>query len=104
MSDPVEQRPLERPVMRDCWGGCGAHTECHPDTGYCPPCQTFHEECLASWDNQRKGQRSGQQINHSCEPPYALVLATSAGDIDELAGFLSESDWQDALHPNEGCR
>jgi len=82
---------------RECWSGCGAITECNPITGYCDSCQKFHEKCLRESIKPRATQTT---INYSSADSHNRVAIHAAhiGDLD-----FTEADWQDVLHPNEGC-
>lgn len=88
---------VERVVRRECWSGCGEIAECHPKTGYCAPCQKFHEKCLRESIKPRARQVT---VNYNSMDRQARV-GIQVGHVSELD--FTEVDWQEALHPNEGC-
>jgi hypothetical protein len=102
----AEINPIPRLM---CWG-CGR--ECsgtrNAKTKYCPECQLIHEDVLTLREKRLSDMAAAAMATPAqCRLTERLKRTRAgigSGYDSSMCEFFSESDWQDALSPNEGDR
>lgn len=98
-----EQRAEKFAAKWGCWACSELGHTLNVKTLYCAQCQAISDEVLA--------QREARLVRAKPITRPRANVTTSArhqrvgvgASFEDMSEFMSEVDWQDAMHPNEGC-
>lgn len=109
MTEPTETLTPEQRAQRfadkcGCWACSETGHVLNVKTLYCANCQAISDEVLAQREARRARPQPGIAQRASVSTPGRQRRVGVGGSFEDMGEFMSEFDWQDAMHPNEGCR
>ena len=99
-----EQRAERFSAKCGCWA-CGERGHIlNLKSLYCANCQAISDEVLAQREARRARPPPYPTPRASVSAPARQQRVGVGASYGDMADFMNEVDWQDAMHPNEGCR